>query len=93
MGKLKSYNEFIAEGLLPDWAKPTSSLKDETNLLKYRDGKQSMTRFSVGDVVENVHTGIIGEISSMGDGMNTLTIYDEAGARYDYKAEDLEKVV
>lgn len=92
MGKLKSYDEYINEGMLPEWARPTSDLKDRTNLMAFRDDRQSMTRFSVGDKVKCIHSGIFGRIASMGDGMNTITVLDEMNIRHDFKAENLERL-
>jgi hypothetical protein len=93
MKKLKSYDEYINEGSLPEWAQPTSDLTSgvrKDNYQDHQDPSQSMTRFTPGDRVIEVETGIEGEISSLGDGMNTITWYCDTGMRHDSKAQQLE---
>ena len=94
--KLKSFDEFMNEGVLPEWARPTSDLTTavrKNNFQDHQDPRQSKTRFTVGDKVTEVATGMTGVITSMGDGMNTITWKcDESGERHDSYAQDLDKI-
>lgn len=95
MKKLKSFDEFMNEGVMPEWAKPTSDLTApvrKNNFKDHQDPKQSMTRFTVGDRVVEVASGLEGTITSMGDGMNTITWKCDAGNRKDSYAQELELI-
>ena len=96
MKKLKSYDEYINEGSLPKWAQPTSDLTAivrKDNFQGFQDERQSMTRFTVGDRIVEVETGLQGIITSMGDGMNTITWKCESGDRHDSYAQELDKTI
>ena len=96
MKKLKKFDEWMNEGVLPDWVRPTSDLTANVrghNLLDHQDTRQSMTRFTEGDKIVELSTGVEGKISSMGDGMNTITWYCDGGMSHDSYAQDLDKIV
>jgi hypothetical protein len=97
MKKIKSFDEFINEGVLPEWARPNGDYSDRKwlspNFEQHMDPRQSMTRFTVGDRVVEVETGVEGIITSMGDGMNTITWKNDAGERVDSYAQELDKIV
>ena len=96
MKKLKSFDEFMNEGVMPEWAKPTSDLTSavrKDNFQEHQDPKQSMTRFTVGDRIVEVESGLEGVITSMGDGMNTITWKCDAGMRHDSYPQELEKTL
>jgi len=93
--KILSYEEYVKENVLPDWSKPTSDLNyivRKKNFQKYQDKNQSMIRFNIGDTVIEIKTGIKGIITSMGDGMNTITWKTLSGERRDSKPEELQKI-
>jgi len=92
---MKSFDEFMNEGVMPEWARPTSDLTTavrKDNYQEHQDPKQSMTRFTVGDRVVEVETGMQGVITSMGDGMNTITWTNVLGQRCDSYPQALDKV-
>lgn len=89
MGKLKNYDQFISEGILPEWTK-SPEVNNRENFGKYRDEEQSMARFVPGDRVRSKYTPVFGKVTSLGDGMNTVTVVDDFGHRHDFKPEDLE---
>ena len=52
-----------------------------------------MTRFTVGDRIVEVETGLQGIITSMGDGLNTITWKCDSGDRHDSYAQELDKAI
>ena len=96
MKKLKTFDEYINEGMLPEWAKPNGDYSNRgwlsPNFESHMDARQSMTRFTVGDRIVEVETGVEGTISSMGDGLNTITWKCDAGMRHDSFAQELDKL-
>jgi hypothetical protein len=93
--KIKSFDEFMNEGSMPDWATPTSDLTAivrKHNYDGYQDERQSMTRFTVGDKIVEVASGLEGTITSMGDGANTITWKCGSGDRHDSYPQDLDKM-
>jgi len=95
MRKLKSFDEFMNEGVMPDWARPTSDLTAivrKDNFQGFQDERQSMTRFTVGDRITEIESGLEGIITSMGDGMNTITWKSDSGDRHDSYPQELDKL-
>jgi hypothetical protein len=97
MKKIKNFDEFINEGVMPDWAKPNGNYQNrgwlQPNYSKFQDVRQSMTRFTVGDKVVEVESGLTGTITSMGDGLNTITWKCGSGDRHDSYPQELNKMV
>lgn len=100
MKKLKSFDDYMAEGELPDWAKPSGDIGQmdflATNFQDYRDKKQSMTNFQVGDVVMcEKHTatchGKVGTITSM-EGVRLITFQTVEGETFEIEPQYLRKV-
>jgi len=92
---IKSFDEFMNEGVMPEWAKPTSDLTSgvrKDNYQEHQDPSQSMTRFNIGDKIVEVETGVSGTITSMGDGLDTITWKCESGQRHDSYPKQLELV-
>jgi hypothetical protein len=97
MKKLKSFDNFIAEGELPSWAKPEANPGNMDflvpNYTEYRDKKQAMSRFSVGDTVSCTKDGakcmgMTGEIVSMESG-KWITFRVPDGSTYEIEPEYL----
>lgn len=100
MKKLKSFDAYIAEGELPDWAKPSGDIGEmdflAPNYQKYRDKKQSMTNFQVGDIVMcEKHAaachGKTGKITSM-EGARLITFQTAEGETFEIEPQYLRKV-
>jgi hypothetical protein len=92
---VKSFRGFINEGELPSWSKPNGNYKNRNwlspNYKKYENIAQSMTRFVVGDKIVEIESGISGNITSMGDGMGTVTWVCDGGIKHDSYPQNLIK--
>jgi hypothetical protein len=99
MKKLKSFDDYINEGVLPDWAQPSASSGNfefpNVNYQEYRDRKQSMTNFQVGDEVrcEKPNTPChdkSGKITSM-EGSKYITFQTKDGETIEVEPQFLTK--
>lgn len=98
MKKIKTFDQFLTEGELPSWAQPEGSSGNMNflvpNYSKYRNSKQAMSRFSVGDTVictkDGAHCmGMTGEIVSM-EGGRMITFRIPNGQTFEVEPEYLE---
>ncbi len=98
MKKFKTFDEFLTEGELPDWAQPSAHPGNMDflfqNYTEYRDKKQAMSRFSVGDTVTCTKDGakcmgMTGEIVSMESG-KWISFRTPDGSTFEVEPEYLE---